>query len=385
MIRVLRSLGHEIEVVTALPNHPTGRIFPEYRSRFYTVENFDGVPVHRLWMYAATGAGGRRLFSYFTFMLTCIWGLIKCRRPDYVFVESPPLFLSIPGFIAARFWRAKMVFNVADLWPDSVKELKLMGDGWAMRLAEGLERWSYRVSDKVNAVTDGIRSVLIEQKGVPASKVTFLPNGVDTILFRPGEPDWSIARKIGIEHKKVFLYAGTLGYAQGLETVLESARLLSGHDDILFLFIGDGSEKQRLKRIVEEHGLRNVRFLEPEPPEFVAELFRISVAGLAVLRDLPLFRGARPSKVFPCMASGVPVMYSGAGEGADLVEQAGAGLVSPPEDPRVLADCVLRLARDPELAERLGLSGRRYVEAHLSWSALIETWIDHLVDGGIQS
>lgn len=376
LARELVRLGHTVEVVTALPNHPTGRVFEPYRGRFYAYEEIDGIPVHRLWLYAATGAGLKRMASYASFCLTSLVGLLKARRPDYVFVESPPLFLSVPGLLAARFWGAKAIFNVADLWPDSVRALGLLSEGFTLRTAEALEAWTYRQYDYVTAVTDGIRDDLITRHHVPAEKVLFLPNGVDTALFRSDRPEAAdVAAQYGFAGKKVFLYAGTVGYAQGLDTVLSAAALLSGRDDVLFLIVGDGPEKPALAARAAREGLTSVRFLDPVPLHTVASLFAASYAGLVVLRDVPLFEGARPSKLLPTMASGLPVVYSGAGEGARLVTEGGVGRAAPPEDPQALARIVAELLDDPDAARGLGAQGRAFVEQRFSWKTLVRDWM----------
>lgn len=384
MAHQLVAMGHEVEIVTALPNYPTGRIFPQYHRRFYIREVVQGIVVHRVWLHAATGAGLGRMLNYGSFSLASLWGLWHGQRPDYVFVESPPLFLFIPGFLSARYWNAKTVFNVADLWPDSVREMGLVNDGWLLKCAKHLERWIYRKADMINAVTEGIRQVLIQEKGVPRSKVLFLPNGVDTDLFKPRAPNTTIAQKLGLLGKRIILYAGTMGYAQGLETLIEAAELLRKNRDIVFVLIGGGSERWRLAEMAIGLELDNVLFLDPAPPEYIAELYSLSVAGLAVLRDLPVFQGARPSKVFPAMASGVPVIFSGTGEGARLVQSAQAGLAVPPENPRALAEAVVRIVNDPDLAGRFGQNGRTYAEKHLAWPALIEGWLEQLTANGLE-
>lgn len=381
MVRVMKNLGHEVEVVTAMPNHPTGRIFPEYRGRLYCREESHGVTVHRVWLYPSTGAGLRRMINYLSFAAMCLIALFRASRPDYVFVESPPLFLSVPGYLMARRWGAKMIFNVADLWPDSVRELGLMKNGFALSLATRLEKWTYRVADHVNAVTEGIRSILIEKKRVPLSKILFLPNGVDTQLFRPRPADNELASRLGLVGKRLIVYAGTMGYAHGVEVAINAAAMLRDQTDIVFIFVGGGSEERKLKLLAENWGLRNVMFLGPVPPEDVVRLYSLAFAGLSTLRNLPLFEGTRPSKIFPIMASGVPVIYSGSGEGARLIEAAHAGIVTPPEDSQALADTVRQLARNPDLAARLGSNGRAYVEKHLTWSTLVADWLRQLSEG----
>ncbi|HZH88871.1 MAG TPA: glycosyltransferase family 4 protein, partial [Chitinophagaceae bacterium] len=378
IVSELHKTGHQVEVVTALPNHPTGEIFPKFRGRFYLKEDQKGIIIHRVWLYAALGSGVRRMINYISFTVNCFYGLLRCKKPDYIFIESPPLFLSIPGFVMSMIWKRPFIFNVADLWPDSAKQLKLLSNGFVFHLLSWLEKWTYKKALYINAVTDGIKNILIDGKGIPENKVLFLPNGVDTELFNIRSKNDVIAERFGIKNKNVVLYAGTHGYAHGIEVALEAASILMDRQDIVFVFIGDGSEKKKLIKIAKEIRLSNVRFLDPAPPNIIADLYSIACIGLSTLRDSQLFEGTRPVKIFSSMASGVPVLYSGNGEGAKLVEQYSAGLVVPPEDSQELALAVVKLVDDKDFNRTLGQNGRQFVENELSWDLVIKTWISQL-------
>ena len=183
--RELREAGHEVDVVTALPNYPSGTLDPADRWRLGRRERIDGVDVARVWHFTATGAGVRRLASYLSFTATGLVAALGARRPDVVFVESPPLFLGVAGWLAARRFGAAMVLNVSDLWPDSVRDIGAFSSGPWLGMAERLEHWLYRRATAVTAVTEGIRDRLIQLKGVEPEKVLFLPNGADTRVFHP--------------------------------------------------------------------------------------------------------------------------------------------------------------------------------------------------------
>ncbi len=382
MVEQLLAMGHEVEVVTAMPNYPVGKIFPEYRHKFYCREIWHGISVHRFWVYASTGSGIRRLLNYFSFSLTCLFGIFFARKPDLIFVESPPLFLSIPARLLSLLWNRPFLFNVADLWPDSMREMGLMREGLLFRMAERLELWSYRKAVLVNAVTENIRKILIEKKGVPPEKILFLPNGANAELFKDMPRDEELAKRLGLSGHRVILYAGTLGLVHGLDVALEAAEILQFEiPDFTLVFIGGGSDRGRLELLAKSKGLTNVRFLEPQPPEMVARLFSISYAGFASLHERmnrPPFEGTRPAKLIPIMASEKPVVYSGAGEGARLVLQAGAGIVTAPESVSSLVEGLRAVLKDPSMAQEFGRNGRKFVEANLTWRILVCNWLEDL-------
>lgn len=373
--------GHDVEVVTSMPNYPRGKFFAGYENTYYKKEVLDGITIHRVWLYPAVGSGLKRMLNYASFSVTSLYGLWRARKPDYIFVESPPPFLSVSAFLAGLFWRAPFIFNVADLWPDVIVDGGFMKEGMIIRFLRKLEQWSYRRADYVNTVTDWMFKILREKKSVPEEKLLFLPNGVDTRKFHPSPPDEGLKKHLGLTGKQIVLWAGTLGYAHGLDKVLESAKLLEVHRDLHILFVGDGSAREDLLRLRKELLLTNVTFHEPVPLDEIPAYYSISFCGLASLIDIPIFEGARPSKLFPVLASGKPLIFVGKGESARLVERAQAGIVVPPGDPGLLAEAILSLARDPALCTSLGENGRRFVEDHLDWSRLVSTWLRHLTSG----
>jgi colanic acid biosynthesis glycosyl transferase WcaI len=374
----LKRLGHEIEVVTALPNYPKGRIFSEYENCFYRREEREGIVVHRVWIYAGLGRGFERVLNYGSFALTSLFGLARAQRPDYLFLESPPLFLAVPAVIAAKIWRVPLILNVADLWPDVIAEAGILEEGLLLHILRRLERWSYRQATLVNAVTQGIRECLLHKKSVPAREILFLPNGVDTSRFRPLPPDRDFKRRLGLQEKRVILWAGTQGQSHALEYVVEAAALLRDLSEIHFLFVGDGTARAELERQRDRIGLSNVSFCDAVPPDQLPAYFSIADCGLASLRDVPGHDGARPSKILPILACGKPVIFVGRGEGAELIERAQAGIRVPPGDPVALSQAVRHFFEDPESLEQMGRNGRRFVETELPWSKLVENWLCQL-------
>jgi colanic acid biosynthesis glycosyl transferase WcaI len=379
IIRQLRRMGHDVEVVTAMPNYPVGRIFEGYRGKCYTCEIWEGVRVHRVWLYAAVGKGWRRYLNYLTFTLMLFLGIFKAGKADCLFVESPPLSLSVPGFVYSRLRNVPFVFYVADLWPDAVRDnLELNQEGALLKFARALELWSYRKADYVCAVTEGILSEL-QSRSVPPSKLLFLPNGVDLDQFAPLPPDHSLLHELGLQNKEIVLYAGTHGYAHGLEQVLRAAKVVGERrPQCHFVFVGDGSAKPMTIRQAKELGLHNVSFLDPVPPEQVRRFFSIALCGIVSLNESSISQHTRPVKSLTAMSCGRPVVYIGPGEGGRLVKNANAGFVLERGDPNAIAEAICQLAADPELAKSLGQNGRKFVAENLPWPLLVGRWFHDL-------
>lgn len=371
-------LGHEVEVVTARPNYPKGRIFDGHGARLYVNEVRDNVVVHRVWVYPAMGGGIRRILNYISFTLTCLLGLIRCKKPDYLFVESPPLLTVVPAYLLKVFWHVPFIFNVADLWPDAIVDNGFLRQGVLAHSLLALESFSYREAAYVNAVTEGIHDSLLTQKKVPADKVLFLPNGVDTVRYQPRPPDLPLKCALGLEDKQILLWAGTLGFAHGLDNVLHAAKILERYQDIQFLFLGDGSARSHLEKLAGEMQLRNVTFKDPVSMNELPPYYSIATCGLASLKPMPTHDGARPSKIFPVLACGKPLIFVGSGECARLVESAHCGVVVPPEDADALAAQIRSLISYPTQARQMGMNGRRFVEEHFDWSHLVRSWVSHL-------
>ena len=378
MTRELTRTGHKVEVVTGMPNYPCGKISSDYRGSVYRREVRDGIVIHRVWLYATVGSGLGRILNYLSFSVFSLYGLFRASKPDYLFVESPPPTLSWPAHLYSRLRRVPFILNVADLWPDTLVDMGLLREGVALRLLSWLERWSYRKAAYVNAITEGVRNTLLSKKGVAPEKILFLPNGVDTERFRPLPPDNALKNLLGLFGKKIVLYSGTLGRAHGLEHVLQAAKILEGERDIHFLFLGDGSERPALERLQGQMGLRNVTFKDPVPLEQLAPYQSITDCGLVSLRNLPIFEGARPSKMFPLLAAGKPLVFCGNGEGARLIQRAQAGIVVPAENPEALATALPVLLRNDELMKEFGANGRRFVQANHEWRKLVEDWVNEL-------
>lgn len=372
----LKQYGHDVQVVTALPNYPKGVIEPGYKGKFFVQERLNDILVTRTWIYPATGRNvAKRLLNYFSFTLSSLWALAILPHADIIFVESPPLFLCLTAWFISKLRRQKFCINVSDLWPDSVVALGIMDEGFFVRSAYRLEQWLYQQAWKVCGVTEGIVETFIQKKGIAANKVIFLPNGVDLDLFQPTTASENKLRQLGLEDKKIFGYTGLHGYAQGLDVIIGAADKLRNRTDVAFLFVGDGPEKARLQSLTKELGLDNVFFLETQPISAMPQIFALTTACIVPLRKLALFLGARPSKMFPPLGCGKPIIYSGAGEAAELVQNCGCGLVAEPENSDALVAAIEYLADNADEVALMGHRGRLFVEQNYSWHAIVRQWL----------
>lgn len=372
--------GHQVEVLTAFPHHPKGVIPEEYRGMFYMFEEWDGIPVHRSWIYPSPkGSFWKRLMSYFSFTFSAFYSIIKSKPTDVIICNSPPLFLGITGYIGAKMKRAKFVFNIADIWPESAVELGILKNKLFIRIAEYLESFLYKKSWKIATATEGIKEYIIK-KGKDASDVFLLPNGVNTDEFIPMPKDTELLKQLGIEGKKVFMYAGTMGYAQGLDSVLSAAEMLKVSDpNVHFLFVGDGQEREKLEIMKQELNLINVTFLGQVPVSEMPRMFSIADFSIVSLRNINLFKGARPSKIFPAISSGTPVLYCGSGESASILEEYNCGKIAPPEDPQGIAKAVRELSKiSDEEYQQMAKNGRSLALEQYSWKSIVTDLLNNI-------
>ena len=379
----LSAAGHCITVLTAFPNYPEGRIAAAYRAKLRMAECWKGLRVVRTWIYATPSKSfAPRLWNYFSFVISSvIVGARLAGRQDVVIVESPPLFLGVAGVLISRLKRARLVFNVSDLWPESAVALGVVRNRAVIRLAEGLERFIYRRSDLITGQTRGIVSSI--KTRVPQKPVYLLMNGVALEAFRERSEfagrDRGSACEYATDGKFVAGYAGLHGLAQGLETLLAAAQRLAARDDIIFMLIGDGVEKPRLQELAARLRLKNVVFRDSQPKEMMPAILSRFDAALIPLKRLDLFKGALPSKMFEAMAAALPMLVMVDGEARALAEKAAAGVYVEPENPQGLAEAICELAADRARCRRLGESGRRFALEHFDRAAIAAKFEQKLI------
>lgn len=372
--------GHQITVLTGMPHHPTGIVPPEYRRRVLVSEDFHGVRVVRTWIYAAANRGRlRRSLAYASFAASAaLWGQFHVGRPDVLVATSPQFLCAVAGHAIARTRSLPFVFEVRDLWPESIVAVGALSAGHpVVRGLTLVEEHLYRRADRIVVVTDSFGTRL-RQRGVPAHKIEVVKNGVDLDRFVPGSHDTPLRERLGFAGKFVVGYVGTHGMAHGLDSVLDVAAALRPHDRIRFLFVGEGAERQRLQARAKNEALENVVFLGALPRDAMNEVYATSDLCLVPLRKSELFQTVLPSKIFEILGMARPVLLSVDGEARALVEASGGGVFVPPEDVPAMTEAILRLAQEPAACQDMGERGRAYVKQHFDRKQLAARYLEIL-------
>lgn len=355
--------GDDVTVITNFPNHPTGKLYAGYKNAFYSEETIDGIRVMRVWTYLTPNKGFfRRILNYLTYMNMSVLNSFRVTKPDVILGTSPQFFAAVAGYIVSVLKRRPYIFELRDIWPESIKSVGAMNHSFFISILEKLELFLYRRADLVVSVTDSFVENLSE-RGIDRSKIVVVKNGVNLDLFFPIEEDRKREekKKLGYSGKFLVSYIGTIGMAHAVSKLVDAAKLLRAHESIHFLIIGDGAERENIVRKVAALGLKNVSILGQKPREEVPVYYRISGAVVVPLKKVPIFTKVIPSKIFEIMGAGKPILISVDGEARKIVEEANSGLFSEPEDIYQLRDNILELKNNPELALTLARNGLAYV------------------------
>jgi glycosyltransferase involved in cell wall biosynthesis len=353
--------GHEVTIVTCVPNHPRGKVYEGYRNRPWQREERDGITVIRLWTFVTANEGFlKRSFNYLSFMFSCVLAAPFLPKADVVVTTSPQFFNGLAGYPVSRMKRVPWILEIRDLWPESVVVVGGMKRGLIVRLLESFEMFAYRKADAIVPVTDSFERYMIA-KGIDPAKIEVIKNGVDASVFHPHVGENPLRRELGLQGKFVAAYFGTHGMAHKLDTVLEAAHLLRDNPEVVFLLVGDGAERSRLLEMRKTRGLSNVLMLDQQPKAKMPMLWDLAAVSVVHLKKSPLFKSVIPSKIFESMAMEKPVLIGVEGESAEIIEKAGAGICIEPENAQQLASAVLKLAGDPETLRSMGAKGRAFV------------------------
>jgi hypothetical protein len=316
----------------------------------------EGIRIIRVWTYIAANRGFmRRILDYVSYMVSSTIASVFVRRPDLVVATSPLLFTAMAGCMVGGIRRIPFIFELRDLWPESIKAVGAMKDSLVIRFFEKIEMFLYRKAARIVSVTESFRNNLI-QRGIDPDKIYVVTNGVDLSRFAPAPRDNKLVLKYGLEDKFVAGYIGTHGMAHSLETILDAADRIRNTDEgnkFRFVFLGDGARKKELIERATELKLDNVIFIDSVPKEDVVRYWSLLDVSIIHLKKAPLFTTVIPSKLFECMGMGIPILHGVAGESAGIIKSEGCGLLFEPENPSELCEKLMTLRDNNDLYQEL--------------------------------
>ncbi len=370
--------GHEVTVITCVPNCPDGVVHKGYRNRIRRqVEMVDGIRVIRVWTYIAANEGTlRRILNFVSFMLSAVWAGLFLKRHDVLIATSPQFFCGWAGVLLSKLRRIPFVLEIRDIWPESIAAVGAMSNRRVLALLEKLEKRMYAAATHIVTVGEGYKRRIVA-KGVDANRITIITNGVDTELFSPRSVDENVRRRHNLDHHFVCAYVGTLGMACGMDVAVRAGRILKekGHSRIRLMLIGEGAMRHELEAEVRRYNLDNVILTGKLPREAIPSYLASVDACLVHLKKTDLFKTVLPSKIFEAAAMERPIVLGVEGDAAELVKDASAGICIEPENAEELVAAVLKLAQDNELRQRCGRAGREYVKRFFDRDALAGSYL----------
>jgi len=341
------SLGEQVTIITCAPNFPKGKVFSGYKNHLWQTETIDGIRVIRVWSYITANEGfARRSLDYISFMVSATIASLFVKKVDIVIGTSPQFFTVCAAYVVGLLKRVPWVFELRDIWPESIKAVGSMHDGFLYRSLVKLELFLYKKAFRIIALTQSFKKELV-LRGISAEKIDVVMNGVDLSLFKPRSKNETLLKKLGLENQFIAGYIGTIGMAHGLETLLEAAEILQRNPEaknIHLLILGDGARKNILKQLTAQKQLKNITFVDTVSKSEVGDYWSLLDVSIIHLKKDPLFEKVIPSKLFECMAMGIPVIHGVLGESAEIVSRLKVGKTIAPDYPQVMAQELLHLA-----------------------------------------
>jgi glycosyltransferase involved in cell wall biosynthesis len=388
--------GHEVSVLTGFPNHPTGVVPAEWRARLRRLTYHERifpvsapqktsgrVDVFRTWLWPLPNRKAHeRMRNYASFCVSAGLRGLTIPRPDVVIASSPQLLVGLSGWWVAFARQLPFVFEVRDLWPESLTAVGVGDENSLLhRALAAVAKFLYQRSNRIVVVTPAFKEHLMRFWRVPEEKISVVENGVETDLFTPAAPEANRAlrRELAAEGKFLVCYIGTMGMAHGLETLLEAAHQLQQQNaNVQFLLVGEGAEKERIKTLAQSRGLSNLRFLDQQPREKIPAFISASDACLVLLKKTDIFKTVIPTKMLEFMSCARPVILGVDGQARQIVEEAGAGIVIEPENAEALVNAIQQLSANRELGTIQGQKGREYILQSFSRDRTARKYIEVL-------
>lgn len=354
--------GHEVRVITGMPNYPQREIYDGYKSKWYVTEQKNGVKIQRSYLRIKSKPNLiDRLLLELSFVISSLPQALKGKRPDVIILTVPPLLVTLPATLLGWLYNCPVVLNVQDILPEAAVRVGLLKNKWMIKGLSILEKFAYRMADSISVITDKFSENLVN-KGVPVNKIVCIPNWVNVNFIRPlakKSNPWISTHQL--EGKFIVLYSGNIALTQGLETVIEAAASLRQIPEIAFVIVGESTALQRLDDYCQSHGADNVLLLPLQPREQLPQMLAAADVGL-VVQKCNIISFNMPSKMPLLLASGCSVIGSvpATGTAAKAIQESGGGIVVEPESPSALAEGILKLYNNPILAGQLAKKGRQF-------------------------
>ena len=363
LAKFLQSRGHELVIVASDLNYQTGKRTVE-RKGVFAEQIIDGVRVLRAYIYPALHRSYFwRVISFFSFMFSSVWTSFRVNDVDLVLGTTPPIFQAVSAWFVAWIRRKPFLLEVRDLWPEFGVSMGVLKNPIVIALGRRLEKFLYARAAHILVNSPAYKEYMIG-KGVPEKKITFIPYGTDVDMFNPRVDGSSIRADLGLQDKFIVLYAGALGQANDIDTILRAAERLKPYDKIHFVLFGDGKERPRLQNEAKRMKLTNVTFAGVRPKKDMPRVVASADVCLAILQDIPMFRTTYPNKVFDYMAGRATVLVID-GITRELIESSYGGVFVQPNDDETLAETILDLSKNVDIVQQMGQNAREYLVKHL--------------------
>ena len=368
--------GYKSAVLTSFPNYPFGKVYEGYRQSLRKMEKIDGVDVVRVPMFPDhSRSKKRRALSYLSFGISASFlGMLFTRKPDLIWIHHPPLTTGIAGYLLAKLKRVPYVYEIHDLWPETLMSTGMIGEGRVTKAIRKVCHWLHQRAAAIIVTSPGMKDHLASQ-GIQADKISVIPQWADEASFAVVDKNKDFALDQGLSVSRNVVFAGNLGIAQGLDTILDAAKLLKDLPDFQMVLIGDGVDGERIKERCRTESINNVRFLGQMPATEVSKAMAWAEGAIIHLNQDPLFSITIPSKTQAYLACGIPILCGVEGDAAKVVEDARAGFCFTPECPEEMAAAIRRLLEcTPAERDQLSANALTAFRAHFSKETLLNEY-----------
>ena len=369
--------GHTVTVLAGMLDEKCKK-YQDYKHKFIVKEKVnDRITVIRCHVSEAYNTSSLgRMWGYVSFAFSSTLAGLFVKKPDIIICTSPPLIVGLTGAVLKRVKRIPMLFEVRDLWPESIIELGAVKNKWIIRFLYWMQKISYRSSKWINVLTPAFEETLVHSSGIPREMISLIPNAADLDIIKPMPKNNWVRQKYNLSDKFVVSYVGAHGVANCLIQLIEAAKILQARDpDVRLMLIGDGMQKSMLQGEVKKHNLDNVIFVDPVPKEAIGDFINASDACTAVLKRIEVYKTVYPNKVFDYMSAAKPIILGIDGVARKLIEDANAGIFVQPENASLFAEAAMKLKSNPELAVRYGQNGLAYVHENYDRERLADKYI----------